>query len=368
MKGKIGGCILVMLASLQTGCVQWFPTGLAQPTPACPPIRMIPESELPPSAFQAVAADGEVDAIPRYEAAIHAKLMAGAFDELEQIAADLRTSKARFPGGAWKLERFYEGASYPSGDMKTESELNWGTQLDQLHRWVAAKPNSLAAHLALGKALLGYGWHARGEGYANTITEEGGRLFGERVDQAEKALADVSEMRASDPAWYSAMLEIGVSQGWRQQDFDRVFEEGVAVEPLYYYLYFEKARYLMPRWYGQAGDDERFMDESFRRLGGKEGSAMYYLIGECLFPYYPYRTIVTDSKICWETMKEGYFSLESLYGISVTRMNWMAKISGVAGEKPMCKWLFARLGDRWDPNVWRQGKTDFDSYRSWANS
>jgi hypothetical protein len=106
---------------------------------------------------------------------------------------------------------------------------------------------------------------------------------------------------------------------------------------------------------------------SRRRLGGKEGSAMYYLIGEYLFPSYKGRTIVTDSNICWELMKQGYMDLESLRGVSAAHMNDMAKISGVAGEKPMCRWLFIRLGDRWSPDTWND-KADFDSFRSWAFS
>jgi hypothetical protein len=369
MFGRICGCVLVLFAFLQTGCLRTMSQLFAveQPVPLCPPVRTIIATELPAPTLERVGAEGEVNAIPQYEAAMRARLMARSFEELEQTAANLRASKERFPGGAWKLERFYSGVSYPSRDGKS-SDQEWQAHLDELRTWVASRPNSLTAQIALGKALLGYAWYARGDGYANTITNEGGRPYAERSDRAEQILSGVGEMRKTDPAWCTVMLEVGVSQGWSRKAFDQVFEEGISVEPLYYYLYFEKARYLMPRWYGKQFDDERFMDETQRRLGGKEGLAMYYLIGEYLFPYYEYRTIVTSSKICWETMKEGYFAMESLYGVALTRLNTMAKLTGIAAEKPLCNWLFVRLGDRWDPEVWPKGKADFDQYRCWANS
>jgi len=366
---RLVGIVLVVLAVSQTCCLRW-PSQIdaaLEPIPSCPAIQFFDTSELPTAQLERLRADSEAGSISGYEAAIRSKLLAGNFDDLERVVAGLRLTKERFPGGAWKLERFYIGVAYPS-DADESTERGWQKHLDHLRIWLASRPSSLAAHIALGRAMLQYGWHARGSGYANTVTEEGGRLFGERVGDAEKIISDVGDERLSDPGWHSVMLEIGVSLGWSKTDFDQIFEEGISVEPLYQYLYYQKARYLMPRWYGQVFDVERFMQQSLHRWGGQEGLALYYLIGEYLFPYYPYRTIVTASKICWETMKKGYFALEALYGTELTRMNWMAKLCGIAGEKQLCSWFFVRIGDRWIPGVWPQGKPDFDGYRSWANS
>ncbi|MGH9823204.1 MAG: hypothetical protein ACREDR_08135 [Blastocatellia bacterium] len=371
MIAKLRRWTLGFLLLSQTACLQWMVPHRAEEsatvTPACPQVKTIPAEELPPATLEHFGPDAEVDAIPRYEAEIRAKVMSGRFDELEKTAANLRTTKERFAGGAWRLERFYTGAGLPLNDNKAP-DSEWKPQLDKLETWVEERPDSLTAHIALGRALLEYGWRARGEGYADTVTEDGNRLFSQRVTDASRVLASVGASKNADPAWYSVMLEIGISQGWNRAEFEKVFEEGVSVAPLYHYLYFDKARYLMPRWYGRLGDDERFMDESRRRLGGKEGSAMYYLIGEYLFPYYGFRTFITDSKVCWEIMKEGYFAMESLHSPNVSHMNYMAKMCALAREKPMCKWLFIRLGDQWDPAPWPKGKPDFEEYKSWALS
>src|SRR6185295_9387380 len=54
------------------------------------------------------------------------------FDELEKIADQLTKSKERFPGGDWKLDRFYE-AIRPADDMA--SNVDWNDRLAKLKKW-----------------------------------------------------------------------------------------------------------------------------------------------------------------------------------------------------------------------------------------
>ena len=92
------------------------------------------------------------------------------FDQLEQIAADAASSKARLPGGDWKLSAFYRVVQGP-GSL-TDPNSMWSSHLTGSTAGPAAKPTSLTPRVALGKAYLRFAWKARGNGFSNTITEE----------------------------------------------------------------------------------------------------------------------------------------------------------------------------------------------------
>jgi hypothetical protein len=97
------------------------------------------------------------------------------FAELDQMADAARSSKARFPGGGWKLSRFYEAVKPNGGGYQTDAD--WKNHIELLQRWTAARPQSATARVALAEAYLRYAWAARGAGYANTVTDQGLAAF-----------------------------------------------------------------------------------------------------------------------------------------------------------------------------------------------
>lgn len=333
---------------------------------ACPATEVTPASELPPATLEEIQPGGGLDDIGKYEADMRSKLMAADFDELDRIAAGLRTSKERFPGGPWKLDKFYVGVSQPRlGRGSPEPE--WMPQIEKLRLWAAQEPDSLTAHIAVAAGTVHDAWRARGAAYAKDVGAQNWPLFFSRLAEARNILMGVAQNRASDPQWFSTMIQIAMGQSWSQDEFFQTFNEAVSIEPLYTPTYLSAATFLMPRWKGKQGDDAKLMAETRQRLGGKEGSAMYYFMGDDLAPYYSGRGVVTDEKVCWEWMKQGYLDSESLYGASLWHMNTMAKRLGEFDEKPMSKWLFTRIGDQWASGVWHD-KQYFDRVRDWAFS
>ena len=96
------------------------------------------------------------------------------FELLDRMADELRTTKAKFPGGAWKLHKFYWGLEGPAdGDKASDEE--WLRHIAILREWREANPASITAIVGLADALDSYGWKARGSGYAGTVSREGWR-------------------------------------------------------------------------------------------------------------------------------------------------------------------------------------------------
>src|SRR6185369_7658092 len=128
---------------------------------------------------------------------------------LDSVAAAERAGRTRFAGGGWKLYAFYSAVE--SSKVKPPAtEAEWADTLDRLKRWVAQRPDSVTAHIALGYAYLNYAWQARGHGDAASVTAEGGRLMQERLKLAETELG----LDAKCPEWYYVMLQIGRLKGW----------------------------------------------------------------------------------------------------------------------------------------------------------
>ncbi|HEY6333532.1 MAG TPA: DUF4034 domain-containing protein [Blastocatellia bacterium] len=330
------------------------------------PTTVTAASELPAATLEQIQHGGELDSVGNYEADIRSKLMASGFGELDLLAEYLRSSKERFPGGAWKLDKFYAGLGVPRyGSGSPDSD--WLPQLEKLRQWAAQEPDSLTAHIALALGMVHSAWRARTGNFAKDVKADSWPVFYSRLNEARNILNSIAANRASDPQWFATMIQIAMGQNWNQAQFSQTFEEAISIEPLYTRTYITAATFLLPRWHGKAGDDANLMFEARQRLGGKEGSALYYFIGDSVAGYYSGRAVVTDAKVCWEWMKQGYLDAESLYGSSLLQMNTMAKRLGEFDEKPMSKWLFTRIGDRWASNIWHE-KQFFERVRDWAFS
>ena len=120
-----------------------------------------------------------------------AAFQTGDYTQLEKTAADLRETKARFPEGVWKLPSFYDGLNPKPLCISTPDWEAWFSKLDA---WKAAFPDSPTQPVARAEALVGYGWEARGGGYANTVTKEGWKLLAERLAQARGVLEEAGKL------------------------------------------------------------------------------------------------------------------------------------------------------------------------------
>lgn len=282
------------------------------------------------------------------------------FKQLDCIADSIRTNQTRFPGGKWQLYSFYRGASDVPGHA---TEEDWNNLVGHLQKWTSANPKSITAPVALAEAYVHFAWHARGDGYGDTVTESGWKLFGQRIEKAKAVLDAAPSFPTKCPHWYASMQSVARAQGWdREQSMD-LLKQATASSPDYYYYYRSFATYILPKWGGQEGDAATFAQQSADRVGGTKGDILYFRIGEgivcaCDEPEF--------KRLSWARLQKGYEAVEKQYGWSVADLNVLALMATKNGDSVVADTAFKRIGDNYDIEKWIT-EDFFNQMRTWAS-
>ncbi len=276
------------------------------------------------------------------------------FAALENVAQKWQSGRERFLDGHWKIQTFFDSFN----DKNIANEVSRTKFFATLDEWKSKYPESVIPFIVKANALATYAWQARGGGYSYTVTGEGWERFGERLDQAKTELDAVYDRRATYPQWYLVMQTIALGQGWPRSDYEKMFEEAVATEPEYHFLYVSKARYLQSKWYGEPGDWEDFAKSLISRFPDGRGETFYTFI------VWNMRSEVEreikkdggryfkDTYIEWPLCKAGFERLREKYPDSMWILNNFAFLSGKAGDMESLNELMVELGDNCDMRLW----------------
>jgi hypothetical protein len=282
------------------------------------------------------------------------------FDELETKVAALRTGKETYGNGSWKIAQFYE--AFACDDKEPESM--WQLH-DRIHQeWIAAKPTSIAARIAYADFLTDYAWRARGSGYADSVKEEGWRLFEERLANARKVLMEGRALQEKDPCWWMMAFTVALGQGWDLRSYDALVAEAHAFEPKFWGYDVSRAYSLLPRWHGEEGDWEAFAEKTAARPEGL-GAELYarIVIRQRGF----YENVFRETKASWPRTKEGLTAMIEKYPESLGILSEAAILATHAQDQATAKAWYAKIGDRYLPSVFRKPER-FVHYRHWAET
>lgn len=305
----------------------------------------------------------DVHATSRYEDTVRGLLKQGKLDELDCIADSARSHKEKFSGGMWKIHLLYWGLSDPQPENVHATESDWQGLLANLQQWVNTKPNSVTARIALASAYAEYAWAARGDGYSNTVSDSGWRLFGERLAKARQLLDEADRLPTKCPEWFVAMLDVALGEGWNFDEIHSLYDKAVAFEPGYYYYYRQFGNLLLPKWFGEQGDTERFAEQVANEAGGDRGDALYFQIATKLIC-----GCSDQPKMSLPRIVKGFNASERLYGPSMLNLNLIAKLATQSAESDpvTAQSAFTRIGDQWDEETWGT-KEHFDSIKTWID-
>jgi hypothetical protein len=303
-------------------------------------------------------ADADSEPEGAFEITVRNLFNEGKFAQLEAIADAARSQKSRFPGGAWKLHVFYEAIQQPG--TLTATDAAWNAHLARLQSWSAALPESSTPRVALAQSYLRFAWKARGSGQGDKVTANGWKLFGERTQKAREILEQAKSISAKDPQWYRTMQTVCLAQGCDQKQAEVLLDEASAIEPGYYYFYEAQANYLLPKWYGKAGDAEAFAQSAADRVGGSDGDFIYFQVAASLNCC---KTHPQAPGISWDRVKQGFAALGQLYGSTNHQRNEIAFMAIHAGDHEFAQQLFARIGNNWNAKVWGS-KDKFESSKA----
>lgn len=281
------------------------------------------------------------------------------FSSLERIASEITAQKSRFPGGDWKIMRFFEAVARPRHGYHDEDVI-WTDRIAALKEWSGQMPDSIFAAVSLADAYVGSAQdHPRnGHNYAAPDPEEAYR-------DALSELEHVRSRRSACVVWFSVMQSIGLHQGWEKPRMTEIFEEAAKVEPLYYDIYVMQAIYLNAT--GAPEEWIRFAEESAERFSGKEGTILYAEICWQVSRSYNLQDFYKQNHVSYSRIRQGFIERTQRYEPSYRYLNAFCLLAGAARDRPTTRILMQMIGDNWEPDFW-ETKKYFDDYKKWANS
>lgn len=306
----------------------------------------------------------DINAARKYEQAAAQLLEGQKFGQLDCLADHLRSSKERFAGGNWKLHTLYQGLENPGLFPLHATAVDWDKRMERLQQWVSARPKSVTARVAMAQAYVDYAWDARGSGYSDTVSGSGWKLFEERTAKAKELLDQAATLPTRCPEWYVAMLRVARGQAWSAADMRALFQKAYELEPEYYYSGRILEVSLLPKWVGEPGEAEEFVQQVADHLGGEKGDLLYFqmvpnMICSC----------EDNPQLSWPRIVKGFEASEKLYGTSMLNLNTIAHLASIYGERDpvVANKALARIGDQWDEQTWGERK-DFEATKEWARA
>ncbi|MBS2007515.1 MAG: DUF4034 domain-containing protein [Cyanobacteria bacterium SZAS TMP-1] len=242
------------------------------------------------------------------------------FAELDQTILAMQHDKTLHASGIP-----VRGAFYSAIDSLEHSDLDaiWNERIALVQEWVKARPDSAPAKIALARLLTSYGWKARGGGWANSVSQEGWRVFADRLAQCKTALDSVKD---KPPEWYTSMQRCALGQSWDVPKYNQLVDEGLKRYPDYDSIMFLKSYWLQPRWNGAEGEFERYAASVADKRGGTAGDVLYARIAWYLDSF-TIHDVMQQTAMSWPRVKSGMLQIIKEYPQSLSARGMLSSLA-----------------------------------------
>ena len=71
--------------------------------------------------------------------------------------------------------------------------------------------------------------------------------------------------------------------------------------------------------------------------------------------------------LSWKRIRDGQAAQQEKYGVSLVKVNWMAKMANTVLDPGVAEKADTLIGDNWDEDTWKTRKS-FDLFRSWVEN
>ncbi len=281
------------------------------------------------------------------------------------MAVQLRKNHPKVYGGYEKLAYFYDVLAPEHREVEAEV---LETHLNRLQAWVAIKPKSVAARIALASLYGSYAWLARGGGYAKDVTEQGWKDFQTYTRKKHQLLVDATQSNVADPSLFALLCLSARDVGLLRDEATKYFEAGVAIDRDYDDLYVSYANWLLPQWGAKKGELKAFAERAATMVSKSRADLIYAKIawvGKWSNPY----IFVDDWSFSWERMRNGIAVMLREYPESSMLNHFAAWAACAQGDRVFAKNLFSKLAyglDGDSEEIWGTKPKYFESCRSWA--
>jgi len=214
-----------------------------------------------------------------------------------------------------------------------------------------------------GDYYIHYAWTARGSGWSNTVTQNGWRLFKERLEKASDILQTAypeSQMKGA-LARRMITVELGLEKG--RNEMEPWFQRAIESDPDDYAAYLRKMNYLLPRWYGSSEDLWKYGLECVKTQNWSAKIPM--ILVEALEDLSENNSKIYSKPQIWEPLEQVFRTYLQKYPESTVYRTKFAKCAAEGGHWKIAKEQFDILGDEWN---WDSiDAKDYKSMRDTAN-
>ena len=285
------------------------------------------------------------------------------YDQLETLAARYRSTEEQYANGAWKLHSVYGGLE--SG-ITNDSAAGWEERNQQLRSWVAARPASVTARVALGNFLISYAWKARGSDWADKVKDTDWQVFFDRLQQADAVLQSAETLPDKCPCCLGFRLRAAMGLQTERPAYDLLFLHAIRSAPAYEPYYSSRAIFLLPRWYGTEGEWVKDLTASANRAGGEPGDMLYAQAVWGVHDYGSSENIFDENPaLSWERLDRGFGVILKYFPNSLAAISERAHLAALAGDKEKARACLAQTQGQVDLTIWGS-QDDFDRFYHWA--
>jgi len=152
-----------------------------------------------------------------------------------------------------------------------------------LDAWLAEEPDSPDALTVAAERQVVEAWNARSSRRAVDVDEDRWRAFRIKLDEATPVVRAAVEANETDPIPWMSAVTLATGYGASRDEFERVVQGFMHVDPANVHCHGRALNFLMPRWYGQPGEAPAYGDWA-ADLGGP-ASRLQLLPLKCEFEH-----------------------------------------------------------------------------------
>jgi hypothetical protein len=201
-----------------------------------------------------------------YTQAVRQLLLAGEFSRLEELGQHLLDKQPITKHGAWQANLFLKAFTLGLTPGRDDQLIK-----EKIERWLSAAKNKNIARLAAVHFWHSYAWQGRGGGYAREVTEQGWEDFGQRLEKAWELMQEIGEALEDCPQYHEKMMDFAREMLCSREMFEEIYNKASERWPEYHSLHNSAIFTLLPRWLGEPGDAEKFLEEIPKRIPGDTG-------------------------------------------------------------------------------------------------
>ena len=144
------------------------------------------------------------------------------------------------------VDGFHELSQALKSNSRAYAEHAGAAEKAIMERW----PREALALLVRAEFNIQYGWHARGTGFADSVTEEGWKLFKEKLTVSKESLQTAWDLRPSDERIPLEMLTVVTALDGGRAEMEKWFSRAMALNTNGYDACLRKLMFLEPKWHG----------------------------------------------------------------------------------------------------------------------